>query len=84
MQINEKYISVFANAADLLAQFEVVKTCSKQQPSPYKYVREWFVTQFPKYKELPDFSEKAPKVVDLATFQGKVEEKKEQDKQKGA
>ena len=80
----EKYISVFANAADLLAQFEVVKTCSKQQPSPYKYVREWFVTQFPKHTELPDFSEKAPKVVDLATFQGKVEEKKEQDKQKGA
>lgn len=80
----QKYMSVFENAADLLAQFEAVKTCSKQQPSPYKYVREWFVTQFPKYKELPDFSEKAPKVVDLAAFQNMVEQKKEQDEQKGA
>ena len=42
------------------------------------------MTQFPNYKELPDFSEKAPKVVDLAAFQNMVEQKKEQDEQKGA
>ena len=46
----EKYISVFQNADELLAQFEVVKTCSQEQPSPYKFVRDWFETQFPKYR----------------------------------
>ena len=80
----EKYMSVFENASDLLAQFEAVKTCSKGQSNPYLYVKGWFVTQFPNYKELPDFSEKAPKVVDLAAFQNMVEQKKEQEEQKGA
>lgn len=80
----QKYMSVFENADELLAQFEAVKTCSQGQSNHYKYVKEWFVTQFPKYKELPDFSEKAPKVVDLAAFQNMVEQKKEQDEQKGA
>lgn len=80
----EQYMSVFKNADELLAQFEAVKTCSKGQSNPYLYVKGWFVTQFPNYKELPDFSEKAPKVVDLAAFQNMVEQKKEQDEQKGA
>ena len=72
----EKYMSVFQNKDELLAQFEVVKTCSLEQPSPYKFVRDWFETQFPKYKELPDFGNNAPKVIDLAAFQKKQEEKK--------
>ena len=74
----EKYMSVFQNADELLAQFEVVKECSKQQPSPYKFVRDWFEAQFPKYREQPDFGNNAPKVIDLAAFQKKQEEKKEQ------
>ena len=74
----EKYMSVFQNADELLAQSEVVKTCSLEQPSPCKFVRDWFETQFPKYKEQPDFSPNAPKVIDLAAFQKKQEEKKEQ------
>lgn len=76
----EKYMSVFQNADELLAQFEVVKTCSLEQPSPYKFVRDWFETQFPKYKEQPDFSPNASKVVDLVAFQRKQEEKNEQEK----
>ena len=72
----EKYMSVFQNADELLAQFKVVKTCSLEQPSPYKFVRDWFETQFPKYKELPDFGTNAPKVIDLAPFQKKQEEKR--------
>ena len=75
----EQYMSVFQNADELLAQFKVVRECSKQQSSPYKFVRDWFEDQFPKYKELPDFGNNAPKVIDLAAFQKKQEEKKEQE-----
>ena len=77
----EQYISVFKNADELLAQFKVVRECSKQQPSPYKFVLDWFKKQFPKYKELPDFGNNAPKVIDLAAFQKKQEEKKAQAEQ---
>ena len=77
----EKYMSVFKNANELLARFEVVKTCSLEQPSPYKFVRDWFEAQFPKYKEQPDFSPNASKVVDLVAFQKKQEEKKERGEQ---
>lgn len=76
----EKYMSVFKNAGELLAQFEVVKTCSLEQPSPYKFVRDWFETQFKNYKEQPDFSSDASKVIDLEAFQKKLEEKKKQEK----
>lgn len=77
----EQYMSVFQNADELLAQFKVVKECSKQQPSPYKFVLDWFKKQFPKYKELPDFGNNATKVIDLAAFQKKQEEKKAQAEQ---
>ena len=77
----EQYMSVFENADELLAQFKVVKECSKQQPSPYKFVRDWFDAQFENYKEQPDFSNNASKVIDLEAFKKKQEEKKEQDKQ---
>lgn len=75
----EQYMSVFQNADKLLAQFEVVKECSKQQPSPYKFVRDWFEAQFPKYREQPDFSPNASKVVALVAFQKKQEEKQEKE-----
>ena len=77
----EQYMSVFQNADELLAQFKVVKKCSQQQPSPYKFVLDWFKAQFPKYKELPDFGNNAPKVIDLAAFQKEQEEKKAQAEQ---
>lgn len=77
----EQYMSVFKNADDLLTQFKVVQECSKQQPSPYKYVLDWFKTQFENYKEQPNFSPDAPKVIDLAAFRKKQEEKQVQDEQ---
>ena len=80
----EQYMSVFKNADELLAQFDAVKRCSLAQNNPYKFVLDWFKTQFPKYKEQPDFGNKAPKVIDLAAFQKKQEEKQEQDEKKGA
>lgn len=77
----EQYMSVFKNADELLAQFKVVQECSKQHPSPYKYVLDWFKKQFKNYKEQPDFSSNASKVIDLEAFQKKQEEKKEQGEQ---
>ena len=77
----EQYMSVFQNADELLAQFEVVKKCSLGQPNHYQFVLDWFKAQFPKYKELPDFGNNAPKVIDLAAFQKKQEEKKAQNEQ---
>ena len=74
-------MSVFKNADELLAQFDTVKRCSLGQNSPYKFVREWFEAQFPKYKELPDFGNNALKVIDFPTSQKKQEEKKEQGEQ---
>ena len=45
----EKYIGTYENADALLAQFERVKKTSRVLASPYKYVRKWFVAQFPDY-----------------------------------
>ena len=64
----EKYMSVFQNAVELLAQFEVVKKQSKLEKSPYQFVLTWFVEQFPDYQKLPDFTEKAKNVIALNTF----------------
>ena len=49
----ERYISVFDNADELLADYYTVIELSKAQTSRYHYVRDWFVKQFPDYKKLP-------------------------------
>lgn len=74
----EQYMSVFQNADELLAQFNAVKRCSLAQNNPYKFVLDWFKAQFPHYKEQPDFGNNAPKVIDLAAFQKKREEKEQE------
>ena len=53
----EKHISAYENSADLLDVFETVKALSKTAASPYKYVTDWFVVQFPDYKKAPVFKE---------------------------
>ena len=53
----EAYIGTMDNADELLAEFETVKLRSKNQPSPYKYVRDWFEDKFPKYREAKIFRE---------------------------
>ena len=45
----EKYIKTYDNAEELLAKLESVKDASSPLASPYKYVRKWFVAQFPDY-----------------------------------
>ncbi len=53
----EIYIGTMDNAAELLKAFETVKKQSKKENSPYKYVRDWFETQFPNNKEAKVFQE---------------------------
>ena len=53
----EKHISAYENSAELLEVFETVKALSKTAASPYKYVTDWFVVQFPDYKKAPVFKE---------------------------
>lgn len=51
----ERYMKVYKNAAELLEQFEKVKKLAAVHPNRYLYVKNWFISQFPNYKELPDF-----------------------------
>ena len=44
-------ISAYANADELLENFEQVKLLSKPLASPYKYVCDWFYSQFPEYND---------------------------------
>ena len=46
----ESYIKVQDNADELMAAFVIAKEESKNKPSPYAFVRDWFVKQFPNYK----------------------------------
>ena len=52
----ENYINLYENSEELLERFRIVKALSKIQTNPYLYVFNWFVNQFPNYKEMPDFS----------------------------
>lgn len=51
----EKYIKCFDNSEVLLKRFKTVKEMSKTLKSPYKFVCDWFVAQFPEYKDIPEF-----------------------------
>lgn len=53
----EIHINAYENANDLLEVFETVKALSKVCASPYKYVHDWFVAQFPNYKSTPIFQD---------------------------
>jgi hypothetical protein len=75
----EKYMSVFKNSVELLAQFEVVKECSKQQPSPYQVCAGLVQGPVPQLQGQPDFSNNTSKVIDLETIKKKQEEKKQQE-----
>jgi hypothetical protein len=51
----ERYINVYENASELLEVFQKVKELSASQTNGYLYVKNWFVQQFPNYKEIPAF-----------------------------
>lgn len=51
------YLSCQTNSINLLNQFIEVKERSKSQENPYKFVRDWFLSSFPDFGELPKFKE---------------------------
>ena len=59
----QDYIMAQENHEQLLASFLLARIESKCAKSPYAFVRDWFIKQFPNYKECKVFEEK---VVSLA------------------
>ena len=53
----EKHIKAYDNADELLDVFETVKALSQTVASPYKFVSDWFVEQFPNYDKTPTFKD---------------------------
>ena len=53
----EKHIMAYDNATELLDVFETVKALSQTVASPYKFVSDWFVEQFPSYDKAPTFKD---------------------------
>lgn len=53
----EVYISKCRNADKRMKEFVTVKELSKGQSSPYKYVKTWFMANYPNYSETPEFDE---------------------------
>ncbi|MBQ4074544.1 MAG: hypothetical protein IJD39_05005 [Clostridia bacterium] len=51
----EVYISKCRNADKRMTEFVTVKELSKGQTSPYKYVKTWFMANYPNYSEQPQF-----------------------------
>ena len=51
----EVYISKCRNADKRMKEFVTVKELSKGQTSPYKYVKTWFMANYPNYSEQPQF-----------------------------
>lgn len=61
----ETYISIQPNADELMAAYWIARTEAAPQTSQYAYVRKWFISQFPKYDEVPLFSEDETTVVEM-------------------
>ena len=53
----KKHIAAYENSAELLDVFDTVEALSKPAASPYKFVSDWFVAQFPDYNKAPAFKD---------------------------
>ena len=51
----EEYIKQCRDSKDRLEAFKKVKTLSKIQASPYKYVKTWSLNNYANYSEQPEF-----------------------------
>lgn len=54
----KRYISAYDNSDELMERFDIVRRLSMPMKSPYKYVRDWFVAQFPNYQEQQELTER--------------------------
>lgn len=80
----ETYMGCFQNSEALLKRFALVQKRSKALASPYKYVRDWFESQFPDYKSSTTFTEDKPAVAmvptpDMSKYKQKDDEQEELD-----
>ena len=50
-----EFIAKCRDAEARTARFEQVKALSKVQPSPYAYVKTWFLDNYANYSEQPEF-----------------------------
>lgn len=53
----EVFISKCRDAEKRMKEFETVKEISVGQQSRYKYVKTWFLANYPNYSETPEFDE---------------------------
>lgn len=70
----QDYIMAQDNYEPLLASFMLARIESKCAPSPYAFVRDWFVKQFPNYQESKVFEHN--KVISFAEAATQENEKK--------
>lgn len=65
----ENYIRLYDNADELLLTFSKVKAIADIQPNKYNFVYKWFITQFPNYKEFPEFTngKLVAKIIDFSS-----------------
>ena len=61
----ERYIKANDNSAECLEAFQKVKEAAATQPSCYQFVREWFVKQYPEYREVTQYICDRHKVISL-------------------
>ena len=59
----ESYIKTYKNSEELLLIFDIVKIRGKNTPSSKKYVTDWFLAQFPNYKDATTVAPKLKKMV---------------------
>jgi len=50
-----KYISLHENAEELLKMFELVVELARTQNNSFLYTKTWFLAQFPKFYDQPEF-----------------------------
>lgn len=65
----ERYIRVQEDAEKLMIAFEIAKEESQKQASPYAFVRNWFVNQFPDYQKCKVFDGEKTVVLTVAAPQ---------------
>lgn len=63
----EKYIRTFENSEELLVMFNLARDRSATAKSPYKFVCDWFLMQFPSYDTFGETTDINTKVIPIPT-----------------
>lgn len=49
----EQYLSFLANADEHIAELHAMMNIGKTQTNPYEFVRQWFLKNYPNFREIP-------------------------------